>query len=96
MNYIKPYWGAGLSVIAIMLFFSPWIIDLADPLGPQILSMYWFLFGASVIFCGNLVAIILMVKKNRSWNHYAISNGIIAICFVAIMVLANTGYLAMP
>jgi hypothetical protein len=97
MKYIKSYWGAGLSVIAVALFFFPWVIDPSDWLGVQIASLLWFLFAASVIFFVNLVVIVLMVKKkNPSWKHYAISNGIMVMCFAVTYIAANSGCLAIP
>mgnify|MGYP007068269335 CR=1 FL=1 len=84
-------------MLAVVLFFFPEIITSEDWLGVQIASLLWFLFVASIIFCVNLVVIILMAKKkNHRWKHYAISDGIIILCFVIAIIGANSGYLAIP
>ena len=89
-----PYIGAALSIVAVLLFFYPLIQDVADGLTLQIAAMLWFLVVASILFCGNLIAITLKVKNSdSSWKHYAIANGIIVICFALTIGAVQTGHL---
>lgn len=89
-----PYIGAALSVVAVLLFFYPLMQEVALGLKLQIAAMLWFLVVASVLFCGNLVAITSKVKKSdASWKHYAIANGIIALCFALTISAVQTGHL---
>lgn len=94
MKLISAYWGAALSLLAVVAYFAPWIIEPRDGLGLHLLAMGWFVCIASITFLVNFIIMIKMIRRgHQGWKHFAIADGVILICFSIVFLSAQSGYM---
>jgi len=94
MIRVRSFWGANLSLIFLLGYFAPWILEPGTGLSFYLLAFFWFwLVGWAVA----LLQIFFMWRKLRkqdpSWKGEAISVLFITLTYVVVIVSALNGYL---
>jgi len=94
MKYIKPYWGAVVSVIALFCYFSPWVTDHPrEALGIYLLAFFWFFLVGWVVLLVNLVFMGVSLKRRDAfWKQYGISSLIIVLCYIGVWIGVVKGF----
>jgi len=94
MMFIKAYWSSAFSTMALVAYFSPWYADPNAALGYSLMGCFWFFLVGWIIMLLNLVFMVLKLKKkDATWKHYAISDAIILITYIALFWGIGKGYL---
>jgi hypothetical protein len=92
VNVIRIYFVAVLSIIALLFYFLPWIVDAHTALGFYILAFLWFMF----VWIPLLIHIILFVKlkiaKNIKSKHHLIASILILIIYGILFIGVSNNY----
>lgn len=89
---IRIYVTAILSTIALLFYFSPWIIDPHSALGFYLVAFLWFLFAWIILIIHIILFVKLRIAKNRKAKHHLLAFVLILVSYCILFIGVFNNY----
>ncbi|WP_248481037.1 hypothetical protein [Tepidibacter aestuarii] len=82
-----------LAIIALPLYFSPWILDPHEALDFYMIAAFWFMVAWLILVVQLFLVIKLKLKDNPNWKYHLVVSIFILISYCGLFIGLCNNYI---